>query len=325
MEHERVVAAQAGDRAAFDLLAQPLRQRLHAHCYRMLGTLDDADDAVQETLLRAWRHLGNFMAERSLLAWTYQIATNVCLTMLQRSKTRGPDTQAPLDPYPDGSYVMASGPADPSSASEQREAVQLAFTAAVLILPPRQRAVLLLRDVLGFAAAEVAPMLAMSIPAVNSALQRARSTLPGPAGDALARAHRPVSSASEEALVRRFVVAWEHANVDELVELLTRDALLAMPPQPDRFVGREAIRAFLRAGRADERPGRFRLLNARANTQPALVTYLRGEPGDCYEAHAVMVLAVQGELIASVTRFQGTGLVERFGHPAMLARDTDDR
>lgn len=318
-EADLVAAAQAGDRGAFDLLAQPLRSRLHAHCYGMLGALDDADDAVQETLIRAWRHLGGYEPRTSIAAWLYRIATNVSLNRIRQRGSRGAGSELPLDPYPDR-LISDLDALDPSASSELRESIHLAFTAAVQTLPARQRAILLLRDVLGYPAAEVAAMLETTVAAVNSGLQRAKSAIgEQPAG--IARAHTAPGSAVEAALVRRFVSAWERADVDELVGLLTRDALVAMPPEPQRFVGAAAIAGFLRTGPADTSRGRFRLLPTRANGQPALATYLRTDPGSTYRAHAVIVLALRRDRIASVTRFGGAALVERFGFPATWPGD----
>jgi RNA polymerase sigma-70 factor, ECF subfamily len=322
-EADLVEAARAGDRAAFDLLVPPLRPRLHLHCYRLLGTLDDADDAVQETLLRAWRHLGGFEPRNPMLAWLYRIATNVCLTKLRQRSARGTGSELLMDPYPDELLRGIDG-ADPSAITEGRESIRLAFTAAVQMLPPRQRAALLLRDVLGYSANEAAAMMETSVAAVNSGVQRARSTLRQPA-EPIARDHLPPGTSAEAALVRRFVSAWERADVDGLIEILTNDALVAMPPEPERFVGREAIREFLRTGPADERRGRFRLLPTRANDQPALAAYLRTEPDGTYDAHAIMVLSLHGDDIASVTRFGGSAIVRRFGFPPLLSGGWRDR
>jgi len=246
---------------------RPFRGRLGVHCYRMLGTIDDADDAVQETLLRAWRHLGGFEPRTSVLAWLYRIATNVCLTMLRRRGARGADAELPLEPLPNQLWEDIDH-GDPSASAERRDEVRLAFTAALLTLPGRQRAALLLRDVLGYSAAEVAVMLETSVPAVNSALQRARTTLREPGRQPMVREHSSESSHVERSLVRRFVAAWENADVDGLVELLTHDAVLAMPPEPERFVGPTAIRRFLREGPLKE-PGCFLLVPTRANGHPS--------------------------------------------------------
>lgn len=318
-----VLAAQAGDRAAFDELTLRLRPRIALHCYRMLGTLDDAEDAVQESMLRAWRSLGSFRPGTALMAWLYRIATNVCLTQLGRARLPRGIRTISLDPYPDAWLADVDESVDPSRSSETREAVHLAFAAAVLELPPRQRAVIVLHDVLGFSGAETAAMIDSSVAATNSALQRARARLRAPARtDTFRRGHRPASAIAEAALVDRFVAAWEHDDVDGLVALLTNDALLAMPPEPSVVVGPAAIRAFMLAGPASGGQRRFRLIATRANGQPAFVTYFRSAPTDPPTAHAVMVVAIDGDAIGSIIRFGGAGLVAHFGHPPVLAMDS---
>lgn len=292
----RLDAAQAGDGEAFGELTRPLQREPHIHCYRMLGMLDDADDALQETLLRAWRHLGRFEPRASFRAWLYRIATNLCLTMLAgrarheiaastlpREAARGGGRQEDevirLDPYPDR-LLDELGPSlpGPEAAVERREGVELAFVASVQMLPPRQRAALLLRDVLGYTAAEVASMLESSVAGANSTLQRARATLEREqlAGRITRDHDRDRTGApAERALVRRLIAAWHAADVPSIVALLTEDAVLTMPPLPDRYVGREAIGGFLATVPGGGRLDRFRLTPTRANRQPALAAYVR--------------------------------------------------
>jgi RNA polymerase sigma factor (sigma-70 family) len=294
-----------GDEQAFEQHTGPLRRELYLHCYRMLGSLHDADDALQETMLRAWNGFDSFEPRAPLRAWAYRIATNVCLTALAR---RRPE----LQPLPDG-LLDEHGPPEPGADAhaERRETVELAFVAAVQALPPRQRVVLLLREVLGWSAKEAADLLETSVAGVNSALQRARSTLDREReAGTLTRPHSPPEDEAERELVRRFIEAWQASDVDGLVRLLADDALLTMPPQPVRVEGREAIGEFLRTRPAGGRLERFRLLPTRANGQPAVGLYLDGEP------HAVMALALDpAGAIAALTRFGDPSLFEAFGLP----------
>jgi RNA polymerase sigma-70 factor (TIGR02960 family) len=324
-ESERLAAAQSGDAGAFGALTRQHERELHIHCYRMVGSLADADDALQETLLRAWRQLGRFAPRAPLRAWLYRIATNVCLTMLAQRARRG-EVVVPLrqegepmhiDPYPD--YLLdelAPTIPGPEATVERQESVELAFVAAVQFLPPRQRATLLLRDVIGYTAAEVAAMLSTSVAGVNSALQRARTTLDRArlAGQ-VTRAHSRTGTANEQALVRRLAEAWHAADVRSIVALLTEDALLTMPPLPDRYMGREVIGAFLATVPGGGRLDRFRLVPTRANRQPALAIYFRASDDGVYHPHAVMVLAIEGDAIASLVRFADPDLFARFGLP----------
>jgi RNA polymerase sigma-70 factor (TIGR02960 family) len=332
-EGERLAAAKAGDGRAFEALTLPLEREIHVHCYRMLGSLADADDALQETLLRAWRQINRFEPRAPFRAWLYRIATNVCLTMLARRTRRGEVTATALaaargeegepmhlDPYPDRLLdALAPTAQGPEAAVEREESVELAFVAAVQFLPPRQRATLMLRDVIGYPAAEVAAMLATSVAGVNSALQRARATL---AREQLAgrvtRAHSRTGTATEQALVRRLADAWHAADVPAIVALLTEDALFTMPPQPARYVGREAIGAFLAIGPSGGRLDRYRFVPTRANRQPAVAAYYRAGDEGAYHAHAVIVLAIAGGEIASLVRFADPALFARFGLPMTL-------
>ena len=336
-ETARVAAARTGDEGAFRELTEPLRRELHVHCYRMLGSLDDADDALQEILLRAWRGLDQYEPRAPFRAWLYRIATNVCLTMLARRTSRGEITSLDrtdgrdfpsrqegepvhLQPYPDRLLdELTPAAPGPEATVEQRESVELAFVAAVQMLPPRQRATLLLRDVIGYTAAEVAPMLETSVAGVNSALQRARATLARESKSGkVTRHHSPAATATERALVDRLVAAWHAADVPAIVALLTEDALFSMPPLPQYFVGREAIAAFLATGPARGRLDRFRLVPTRANRQPALAAYWRNADEGTYHAHAILVIAIEGEAIAALTRFGDPALFVRFGLPMTL-------
>ena len=331
-ELELLAAAHAGDEDAFADLTRPVQRELHVHCYRMLGSLDDADDALQETLLRAWRSLDRFEPNAPLRAWLYRIATNVCLTMLERRTRRAevapPDWAADfgdagrqegepvhLDPYPD----LLLDELGPDVTAEQREGVELAFVAAVQLLPPRQRASLLLRDVIGYTATEVASMLATSVAGVNSALQRARATLEQERrAGRIARSHVCTAAATEHALVRRLVDAWHAADVPAIVATLTEDALLAMPPQPLHFVGRETIGAFFATVPGQGRLDRFRLVPTRANGQPAVAAYYRDGDVGPFRGYSILVLAIEGEAIASITRFANADLIPRFGLPMTI-------
>jgi RNA polymerase sigma-70 factor (ECF subfamily) len=336
-EVEALAAARSGEERAFGELTLPFQRELHVHCYRMLGSLDDADDALQETFLRAWRQLDRFEPRAPFRAWLYRIATNVCLTMLaQRSRrdevastalveARGAAERKEtepmhLDPYPDVllDELTPSAPG-PETTVVQQEGVELAFIAAVQLLPPVQRATLLLRDVIGYTAAEVAAMLVTTIAAVNSALQRARATLERERiAGRVTRTHSRPGTATEQALVRRLADAWHAADIPSIVALLTDDAVLTMPPIPYRCVGREAIGAFLASRPAGGHLDRFRLVPTRANRQPAVAGYLWDGDEGSYRAYMVVVLAMEGDAIASLVRFRGPNLFQRFGLPATL-------
>ncbi len=313
-------AALAGDHDAFERLVEPYRRELLVHCYRFFGGLEDAEDMLQETLLRAWRGLPGFAGRASLRAWLYKIATNACLDALDRRRVRSlPNLTTPpaapgqalpapvldpvwLDPLPDAALegVPAGPAADPEAAYEARENVTLAFLAVLQQLPGRQRAALILRDVLGFSANETAQMLDMSTAAVNSALQRARTALGG-------RVQRPAPPPAEgqlAELLQRYVHAWETADSASLVRLLRDDVVLTMPPFALWFRGRADVRAFLDGflfARADA-AGRFRLLPTRANSAPAFAVYERGAEG-AYRPSALQVLRLAGGEIAQIDDF----------------------
>jgi RNA polymerase sigma-70 factor (TIGR02960 family) len=313
----------AGDERAFRELTDPYRRELQLHCYRILGSMQDAEDMVQETLLAAWRGLEAFEGRASVRSWLYRIATNRCLNAL-RARSRRPrevpamgDSLQPtrrtdpvwVEPYPD--VLLESIPdraPEPAARYEARESIELAFIVALQGLPPRQRAALVLRDVLGFRTGEVADMLETGEVSVKGALQRARATLEAELPRDRERAPHP-DSAGERRLVGRFADAVESGDVDEIVALLTDDALLTMPPQPLEYQGHDAIAAFLRH-RAELRGMPLRVVPTRANTQPAFGCYLPdGRPWGLF------VLGLEGDAIAAITWFADTGLLRRFGLP----------
>jgi RNA polymerase sigma-70 factor (TIGR02960 family) len=322
------------DSAAFGRDTEPFRRELFAHCYRMLGSVADVEDLVQETYLRAWRSYDSFEGRSSMRTWLYQIATNACLTALSRRDRRvlpsglydaeldptvwpedaGPDV-AWLDPIPDTLAIPET--ADPAVIVTARESLRLALIASLQYLPPRQRAVLVLRDVLGYRATEVASMLDTTEVSVNSALQRARATLEAAAPPPRDRAPLPRSS-SERELVGRFADAFETGNADELVALLTDDAWVTMPPEPFEYQGQPAITEFFeqafraRGGRKD------RLVATRANGQPAFGHYIGDVQAPVVRAVGVIVLTLEGDRISHLTRFGGSGQLARFGLPRTL-------
>lgn len=338
--------ARRGNRDAFQRLAEPYRRELHLHCYRMLGSLQDAEDLVQETFLRAWRGIEGFDGRASLRSWLYRIATNASLNALaRRASTRRalPKTQVPptdempegappseniwLEPYPD---ALLEGIADtapgPEAHYELHEAIQLAFVAAIQHLPPRQRAVLLLRDVLGWPAADTAGLLDTSVASANSALQRARATLEKefPSGQPTAL---PEPDDQQRMLLDRYVRAWEDANIDELVALLRDDATFSMPPWSNWYRGHEAIRTFLRWLWASDAYGSSRtehssrLIPTIANGQPAFAAYRRDPETSELHAHAIHLPIVEDNAIASITCFVvplGPQLFAAFGLPDIL-------
>jgi RNA polymerase sigma-70 factor (TIGR02960 family) len=325
--------AQAGDGDAFRELAEPHRRELQVHCYRMLGSFQDAEDALQDTLLAAWQGIGGFSPERaSLRTWLYRIATNRCLNAL-RSASRRPargwdvpkvDPPEPtrlgevvwLEPYPDALLQGAlGGPPGPEARYEQNEAISLAFVTALQALPPRQVAVLILRDVLGFHASEVAGMLDTTVDSVNSALKRARASLGR--GRPLPDGHQPPpapGSTTEEALVGAFVRAWESADMDALVALLTDDVFMSMPPMPFEYEGRDVVARFCAGLFGADR--RFDLVPARANGQPAFGAYLR-TPGSIRHGIGLYVLTLAGDRICALTRFDNS-VLPWFGLPRSL-------
>jgi RNA polymerase sigma-70 factor (ECF subfamily) len=300
--------------ADYAILVEPYRAELHAHCYRMLGSVHDAEDALQDALTSAWRGLPRFEGRSSLRSWLYKIATNACLKLLERRPRRllaeeyGPPADPEAVPAEPLTEVPWLGPyPDVALAYEQRESIELAFVAALQHLPAKQRAVLILRDVLGFSGAEVAETLETTPEAVYSALQRAHRTIDERLPDQTQQsALAALGDDRVKALVERYVQAWESADVDGVVALLTEDVTLTMPPRPTWFRGRAAVRAFL-GGFPLRRPGRVRLLPARANGQPAFAQYLDGAP------HGIHLIALRGERVAEIATFLEPGLFERFG------------
>jgi RNA polymerase sigma-70 factor (ECF subfamily) len=289
------------------------------HCYRLLGSVHDADDAVQEALLRAWRGIGRYEPRAPVRAWLYRIATNVCLRMLERrARLAAVSVDAHLEPYPEPGAPAGS---DPALRVESEESVGLAFVAAMQLLPPKQRVVLVLRDVLDWSAHEVAEALGDSEAAVNSALQRARARISREhqAGSAI-RAHRPASTGAEARVMQRFQDAWRAVDIDGIVALLMDDALLTMPPEAMRFEGARAIGQFFATVPLEGRLDRIRLVPARANGQPALAAYAENDESGEHEAYGVMVFAVDGARIAGITGFpQRPDLFRRLGLPIALS------
>jgi RNA polymerase sigma-70 factor (ECF subfamily) len=327
--------ARAGDGDAFRELTDPYRGELQLHCYRILGSVQDAEDMVQETLLAAWRGLDRFEERASMRTWLYKIATNRCLNALRDTGRRPPlagqswpGGAAPeptrraeplwLEPYPDALLDDLPDTAPgPEARYEAREALALAFMAGLQRLPPRQRAVLVLRDVLGYPAAEAADMLEASEVSTNSALQRARATL-GAQFPAASRDRAPAPrSPRERELVSRFVDAFEAADVGKLVDLLTNDAWLTMPPEPLEYQGHAAIAQFY-LSRTWWGVQPARLVPTRANNQPAFGYYLRDPQAPVARAHGLIVLTLAGDKICAITRFGDNSLFPHFGLPRSL-------
>jgi RNA polymerase sigma-70 factor (ECF subfamily) len=326
--------ARSGDEDAFRALTDSYRRELQIHCYRILGSLQDAEDAVQETLLSAWRGLAGFEQRASLRAWLYRIATNRCLNALRDSGRRQqlmldadgisdapePSRRAEpiwLQPFPDdlldGVPDRAPGP---DARYETKEAVGLAFVSGLQRMPPRQRAVLVLRDVLGYRAVEVAAMLETSEASVNSALQRARAALE-------AAPERPEGGAVPESPERRrllgtFAEAFEAGDVDAVLALLREDAWIRMPPEPHEYTGRAAIGEFLRTRPLWREGGRMRLVPVHANGQPAFAYYMGDPQADICRIGGIFVLTLEGEEIAAITRFGEGGWLPWFGLPRTL-------
>jgi RNA polymerase sigma-70 factor (ECF subfamily) len=324
----------ADDEPAFLALAERYRRQLHVHCYRMVGSLEDAEDLVQETILRAWRKRASFEGRSSLRAWLYRIATNACLDFLERRPARvlppdvvpasDPSHELPapaefpwLDPYPDRLLEpAASSDEEPEAVVVHKETIELAFMAAIQHLPPRRRAVLILRDVLGWSAKETAAVLAMSVASVNSSVQRARSTL---------RANLPPRrldwapsgepSASERALLDRYMHAHENGDMDSMARLLREDARVSAAPLPLWFDGREA---FLASARRSAGAGRFRFLPTSANRQLAAGSYVRESGESSYRPLAIDVLRIEGDQVAEITTFLRPDLFAAFGLPSEI-------
>ena len=340
MTAERSHPEQALERAnqAFEQLAEPFRREIKLHCYRMLGSMHEAEDVVQETYLRAWRNFGSFEGRGSFRAWLYRIATNACLDALASRKNvarllpdqHGPATvQIPegapatevawLEPYPDSNLEgIADDAPNPQARYVSREAVQLAFVATIQQLPPRQRAALLLCDVLGWAANEAATLLGGSTASINSALQRARETLAKRYPDGRPPAAlRP--DPAQEKLLSRYLEAWEGHDLDGFVALLKEDATYTMPPWQQWYAGREAIRTFFEW--AWKTCGGLRLVPTAANGQPAFAVYARTGADGPLAAHSIHVLALEDDMISTLTLFvppAGPQLFHAFGLPLTL-------
>jgi RNA polymerase sigma-70 factor (ECF subfamily) len=332
MTADLLARARAGDGDAFRELTEPHRRELQVHCYRMLGSLQDAEDALQDSLLAAWQGIAGFEERASLRTWLYRIATNRCMNA-RRSVSRRPPKEwdvpnveppeptrlgevAWLQPYPDALLDAAPGP---EAQYEQRESISLAFVTALQTLPPRQLAVLVLRDVLGFHASEVAAMLDSTVESVTSALKRARATLQSRRQTSLdADPPPPAGSAGEAAIVAKFAAAWESADLGALVTLLTDDVFMSMPPMPFEYEGRAVVARFcasiFNGGR------RFDLVPTRANAQPAFGAYVRAPNGISHGA-GLFVLTLTGTRIRALTRFENT-VLPSFGLPRSLPTRT---
>ncbi|MGH9214463.1 MAG: sigma-70 family RNA polymerase sigma factor [Acidimicrobiales bacterium] len=325
--------AQSGDGDAFRELTEPHRRELQVHCYRMLGSFQDAEDALQDTLLAAWQGLGGFEGRASIRTWLYRIATNRCLNALRSARRRpakewaNPDVEPPeptrlgevvwLEPYPDALLEGATGrPPGPEARYEQTEAISLAFVTALQVLPARQRAVLILREVLGYRAAEVAGMLDATVDSVNSVLKRARATLRRrlPPTEEREPALAPDSPA-EQALVARYVRAYDSGHLETLVALLTADARISMPPIPLEYEGRDAVARFLASVGRQRRE--YDLVPTRANGQLAFGVYLRTPTGGIRHGTGLDVLSLTGDRIGAITRFD-TSVLPSFGLPRSL-------
>jgi RNA polymerase sigma-70 factor, ECF subfamily len=333
-EQELIDTARAGDEDAYNRLIEPHRAELRAHCYRMLGSANDAEDALQEALLRAWRGLPRFEGRSSVRSWLYTISTNVCLRAIERRPKLvlpidyGPAADphegpgAPLiesvwvEPYPDRGLSLDDVLAGPDARYEQRESIELAFIAALQHLPARQRAVLILREVLGFSAREVAEALDTTPGSIDSALQRAHKTvderLPEQSQQATLRA---LGDEGLREIVDEFVAAWERTDIDAIVAMLADDAAMTMPPLPTWYRGREAVRAFLR-GSVLTSTARRRMIPTRANGQLAFGHYVREADEETFVPHAIHVLTLDGAKVAEITAFLTPEAFERFGLPA---------
>lgn len=329
MMSELIELARAGDGAAFRRLVEPHRRELQVHCYRMLGSLQDAEDALQETLVAAWHGIGDFQGRATLRTWLYRIATNRCLNVRRAAGRRPvkqwdvPDVHPPeptqlgealwREPYPDALLGTANLPLGPEARYELSESISLAFVTALQTLPPRQVAVLVLRDVLGFRAKEVAVMLDSTVESANSALKRARAKLADRMPPAAATGGAP-GPGPQDAIVRKFVRAWESADLDALVELLTNDCFISMPPMPLEYQGRDAVVEFF-AGIFDA-GRRFDLVPTLSNRQPAFGAYLRRD-GAQRSGVGLFVLTLRGDRISALTRFENS-VFPWFGLPRSL-------
>jgi RNA polymerase sigma-70 factor (ECF subfamily) len=335
---DALAAALAGNPEAFASITEPYRKELLTHCYRILGSLEDAEDKVQETFLRAWRRLGTYQGTGSLRSWLYKIATNTCLDALAQSPKRSlpvelnppADPSLPpqppvneavwLEPYPD--ELMAPVEAGPEAIYESRERISFAFMIALQELPARQRCALILGDVLDWQAAEIAEALDISVSAVNSLLYRARSILKQTYPQKTVNKPYPTGE-QQKMLLERYVHAWETADVDAIVSMLTAEAAFPMPPLPSWYQGRSAIRQFLVAtSLAGEAAGRWKLLPIRANGLPGFAFYMREGNTGKYLPFALQVLSFSGELLSNVITFGSPELFPAFNLPAELVQES---
>ena len=327
------------NRETFSRFAEPHRRELKLHCYRMLGSLQDAEDMVQETFVKAWNALDEFEGRALFKNWLYRIATNACLNELaSRSRRRRllpeelgddpsseppqgqPDTEvAWLEPYPDSELEgIADSSMGPEGRYETREAIRLAFMTAIQKLPPRQRAALILSDVVGWSAAEITSLLGGSSASANSALQRARETMRSSYRGDSCRG-RSTDDAGQRLLLDRYVLAWESSDLDAFVKLLKADAIYSMPPWRQWYKGRDSIHSFF--GKVWKSYSGFRLLPVCANAQPSFAVYSRGNQPGQWNAHSLQVLSLQGESINTLTMFMkplATALFPAFGLPVSL-------
>ncbi|MGH2982784.1 MAG: sigma-70 family RNA polymerase sigma factor [Solirubrobacterales bacterium] len=335
LEQELLEAARGGDEDAYSRLIEPHRRELHAHCYRMLGSVHDAEDALQDALLRAWRGLAGFEGRSSLRSWLYKIATNTCLDLIARRPKRvlptdyGPagdphdQSEPPLlesvwvEAYPDEALGLEDGFAAPEARIERREAVELAFIAAIQHLPPRQRAVLILRDVLGFSGREVAELLETTVGSVNGALHRARKAVEERLPDESQQATlRELGDDRIRELVAAYLEAWERGDVEAVVAMLLEDATIAMPPMALWYSGRDAIAVFLATQALLKE--RWRFVPVRANGQLAFGTYNWDAEKGSYIASAVDVLTLRGAKVEAITAFVSPEIFRGFGLPDEL-------
>jgi RNA polymerase sigma-70 factor, ECF subfamily len=328
-------AARNGDEDAYRALVEEHRSALYAHCYRMLGSLHDAEDVLQETMLRAWRGLARFEGGRPLRPWLFKIATNACLDAIAKRPKRvlpidrGPSSGADvgpgkplvesawLEPYPDEFLALEDGYESPDARYEQRESVELAFVAALQHLPATQRAVLILREVLGFSAREVAEFLETTAASVNSALQRARAAVEDRLPEQSQQSTlRSLGDSGLRAVVERYVDAWESRDVDAITALLVEDARFAMPPFPNWFSGRDVVVAFIVA---TGKP-RLRHVATQANGQPAIGWYIWNPTEAAYVPTSIEVLTLEGPRVSEIVAFASPELFPRFGLPPRLSR-----
>ncbi|HZK51819.1 MAG TPA: RNA polymerase subunit sigma-70 [Actinomycetota bacterium] len=319
---ELVTAAIGGDET-FAELSERHRRELHVHCYRMLASFHEAEDAVQETLLRAWRRRESFDGSSLFRAWLYRIATNVCLDVIRSKSRRVPEGHIPvevpwLEPYPDG-LLNEITPSDeePDTIVVERETIELAFLAAMQVLPPRQRAALIVRDLLGWPASETAALLETSVAAANSALQRARATMQRHLPARRTEWSAPDLSAEERALLERFIDAHERCDAEAAIAIASQDIRITMPPYPHIFEGIEELELLVENAFGDNREGDWRLLPTQANRLPTAASYLRRSGDSVFRPLKFDVLRIENGVIAEITTF-GPELFTAFGLPPEL-------